>query len=220
MQSGHIEVTSLGREVYRRVRSMITTGQLRPGGPLTLRSIAEELGVSTTPVREAFRLLQADGLVQYGRRSVTVTALSVTEVESLFQIRLRLEQLAAEWAIDKITDADIADIEDLLDQLDASVEDQERWRILNQDFHRRFYDCADSVHLLEYIEKVWNSVEPYMAIFASSMENFHAANVEHRQMFEAIRARDLGTLLVLTAHHLEVTAAQVVSQLQREPSDS
>jgi DNA-binding GntR family transcriptional regulator len=215
MESNPVQVTSVGQEVYRRLRGMITSGQLKPGAALTLRSIAEALSVSTTPVREALRMLEADGLVHYGRRSVTVSSLSVEEVGALFQIRLRLEQLAAEWAIEKMTDSDEQDIEEILDQLDANVDDQDRWRTLNQEFHRRFYDCADSAHLLEYIEKIWNSVEPYMAIYASSMSNFREANEEHRRMFEAIRARDLETLLVLTQHHLEVTCEQVVKELRK-----
>jgi len=214
-ESNPVLVTSVGQEVYRRLRGMITTGQLKPGGALTLRSIAQALSVSTTPVREALRMLEADGLVQYGRRSVTVSSLSVDEVGSLFQIRLRLEQLAAEWAMDKMTSSDEHDIEEVLDQLDANVDDQDRWRTLNQEFHRRFYDCADSPHLLDYIERIWTNVEPYMAIYASSLTNFREANDEHRYMFEAIRARDLETLLVLTQHHLEATCEHVVNELRR-----
>lgn len=215
MESSPIEVTSISREVHRRLRAMITSGALQPGRVVTLRAIGEALGVSTTPVREALRLLQADGLVKYDRRSVTVAQLSTGDVAELFAVRLRLEQLAAEWAIDRLTDADVTDIEEILDQLDDAVQDQERWRVLNQDFHRRFYDCAGSPRLLDYIARIWDSVEPYMAIYASSMEAFHVANAEHRRMFEAIRDRDLETLLVLTSQHLQATAARVINELEQ-----
>jgi len=214
-ETGPIEVTSVSREVHRRLRSMITSGELQPGSVVTLRAIGEELGVSTTPVREALRLLQADGLIKYDRRSVTVAQLSTEDVAELFAVRLRLEQLAAEWAIERLTEADVADIEELLAQLDDAVDNQDNWRVLNQDFHRRFYDCAKSPHLLEYIARIWDSVEPYMAIYASSMDAFHEANAEHRRMFEAIQVRDLETLLVLTSQHLQATADRVIGELER-----
>ncbi|MFC7401005.1 GntR family transcriptional regulator [Citricoccus sp. GCM10030269] len=214
-ETGPIEVTNVGHEVLRRLRRMITSGRLQPGSVVTLRSIGEELGVSTTPVREALRVLQAEGLIKYDRRSVTVAQLSSDDVRELFAIRLRLEQLAAEWAIDRLTAADVADIEEILGQLDDAVESPERWRVLNQDFHRRFYDCAQSPRLLDYIARIWDSVEPYMAIYSSSMEAFHGANAEHRRMFEAIRDRDLETLLVLTTQHLDSTAELVIRELDR-----
>ena len=65
------------------------------------------------------------------------------------------------------------------------------WRALNQDFHRRFYDCARSPHLLELISRVWDKVEPYIAIYACSVENFHEAHRQHLEILESIATRDL-----------------------------
>lgn len=220
IDSSPIKVTSVSQEVYLRLRRMITSGQLRPGAAVTLRSLGDSLHVSTTPVREALRRLESEGLVQYGRRSVTIAALSADEVFSLFQIRLRLEQLAAEWALEKTTEMDLAEIGEILEQLEANEENPDQWRILNQDFHRRFYDCADSAHLLEYIRQVWMQIEPYMAIYASSRSNHRDANIEHRQIFAAITARDLNALLVLTGEHLNRTAEQIIHELRQADSSS
>lgn len=220
IESSPIQVTSVSQEVYHRLRRMITSGQLHPGTAVTLRSLGEALHVSTTPVREALRRLESEGLVQYGRRSVTIASLSTEEVFTLFQIRFRLEQLATEWALEKVTDTDLAEIGEILEQLEANEENPDQWRVLNQDFHRRFYDCADSAHLLEYIGQVWMQIEPYMAIYASSKSDHRDSNIEHRQIFAAITTRDLNALLVLTSRHLNRTADQIIHELRQVDSST
>lgn len=215
-----IRVTTVSQEVYHRLRLMITSGELRPGAVVTLRSLGQALDVSTTPVREALRRLESQGLVQYGRHSVTITSLSAEEVLALFQIRFRLEQLAAEWALEKVTETDLAEIGEVLEQLETNEENPDQWRILNQDFHRRFYDCADSPHLLEYIRQVWMQIEPYMAIYASSKSDHRDSNVEHRQIFAAITSGDLNALLALTSEHLNRTAEQIIYQLRQIDSSA
>jgi DNA-binding GntR family transcriptional regulator len=210
---GPIELTNASTAVYNRLRTMIFRGTLKPGQVITLRSVGAQLGVSTTPIREALRMLQADGMVKYDRRAITVAALSPEEVAELFEIRLRLEQLAAERAISRVTDDDLADIEDILERLDEASYDQDRWRMLNQDFHRRFYDCADSAHLSEFIGRIWASLEPYMAIYASAFHDFTHSSVEHHAIYDAIKARDLDSLLNLTEEHLDGTLARVLAQL-------
>ncbi|WP_164990485.1 GntR family transcriptional regulator [Agromyces albus] len=201
-------------EVYERLRQWITTGTLLPGMKISIRSIADSFGVSTMPVREALRRLESDGLVVFGRRSVTVTLLSTDQVQQVFQIRLRLEQLAAEWAIDQVDEDDIADLESILAKMDRPDIGVDEWRHLNQDFHRRFYDCARSPHLLELIRNVWDKVEPYMAIYASTVQDFAEAQRQHSEMLELIRGRRLSALLTATAEHLDYTARTVVAALE------
>ena len=82
---GQISVTTMAGEVYDRVRTAILDGTYPPGSRLSLRRLAEELGVSTMPAREALRRLQVEGLVVFGRRSVTVTNLNAVEVRQIFR---------------------------------------------------------------------------------------------------------------------------------------
>jgi DNA-binding GntR family transcriptional regulator len=208
-----INVSTVNDEVYVRLRQDITSGNLLPGTKISIRSIADGFGVSTQPVREALRKLQAESLVVFERRSVTVTHLSKDQVAQIFQIRLRLEQLATEWAIAHVDDDDITDIEHILremDQEDISVED---WRRLNQDFHQRFYDCARSRHLSDLIKNVWDRIEPYMAIYASTVDDFVEAHAQHVEILDLIRNRDLAELLVKIEAHLEYTLRTVAQAL-------
>lgn len=211
-----IKVSMINDEVCDRLRRWITSGTLLPGTRISLRSIADTYGVSTTPVREALRKLQAEGLVVFERRSVTVNHLSKEQIHEVFQIRLRLEQLASEWAIDQVTDDDIADLEDILSRMEQPGREAQAWRDLNQDFHRRFYDCARSPHLLEMIGNMWNKIEPYMAIYASTVENFNEAHRQHQRILQHIRKRNLSAFLAELADHINYTERTVVEALKQE----
>lgn len=208
--------STINDEVCDRLRRWITSGTLLPGARISLRSIADTFGVSTTPVREALRKLQSEGLVVFERRSVTVTNLSREQVHEVFQIRLRLEQLASEWAIDQVGNDDMADLEDILSRMEQPGLQAQAWRDLNQDFHRRFYDCARSPHLLELIRNMWNKIEPYMAIYASTVEDFNEAHRQHQRILQHIRARNLSALLVELADHINYTEQTVVVALNQE----
>lgn len=215
MELRPIRVPTMNDEVYNRLRLAITAGTLEPGAKVSIRAIADMFEVSTMPVREALRRLESDGLVVFGRRSITVSYLSADQVSQLFRIRLQLETLATEWAIEKVADEDIADLRDILARMDRDDIEAGEWRTLNQDFHRRFYDCARSPHLLELLSRVWDKVEPYIAIYASTVEDFHEAHRQHVEILESIAARDLYTLLIKTTDHAEYTSRTVTAALAK-----
>jgi len=204
-----IVVATVADAVYDRVRAAITSGAVRPGSRISLRSVAGSLSVSTMPVREALKRLQAEGLVVFERRSVTVVALSPQELEQVFQIRLRLEQLAAEWALEHLEATDVDDLRAVLDEMADEHLPAVRWRLLNRRFHERFYACVRSPHLLDLIHSTWNRVEPYMSIYASTVEDFGEAHRQHLAMLDLIEARDLPGLLAETRLHLEHTSRTV-----------
>jgi DNA-binding GntR family transcriptional regulator len=216
MRPGPISVPTVNDEVYLRLRQEITSGSLLPGAAITIRAIAENFGVSTQPVREALRKLEAESFVVFERRSVTVANLSEEELGQIFQIRLRLEQLGTEWAIGAVTDADLAELETILETMNDDRTTVEEWRRLNQEFHRRFYDCAHSKPLSDLLTGVWDKVEPYMAIYATSVDDFAEAHRQHVEILNLIKARDLAGLLARTEEHLAYTA-QIVSRSLSNP---
>jgi DNA-binding GntR family transcriptional regulator len=215
MQLQPIRVSTVIEAVYERLRTAITAGALAPGTKVSIRSIADSCQVSTMPVREALRRLESDGLVVFGRRSITVSNLSAGQVTQVFRIRLQLELLATEWAIEQVTEDDVADLQDILNNMDRPDIGVDDWRSLNQDFHRRFYDCARSPHLLELIGRMWDKVEPFMAIYASSVDDFQEAQHQHAEILAAIAARDLYTLIIKTTEHSEYTSRTVAAALAK-----
>jgi DNA-binding GntR family transcriptional regulator len=215
MQLQPIRVSTVIEAVYDRLRTAITAGALAPGTKVSIRSIADSCQVSTMPVREALRRLESDGLVVFGRRSITVSNLSADQVTQVFRIRLQLELLATEWAIEQVTEDDVADLQDILTRMDRPDIGVDEWRSLNQDFHRRFYHCARSPHLLELIGREWDKVEPFMAIYASSVDDFQEAQRQHAEILAAIAEWDLYTLIIKTTEHSEYTSRTVTAALAK-----
>jgi DNA-binding GntR family transcriptional regulator len=213
MEPQPIQVSTVNDEVYTRLRAAITAGTLSPGTKISIRSLADAFAVSTMPVREALRRLESDGLVVFGRRVITVSNMTAEQVTQVFRIRLQLETLASEWAIEHVTDEDVADLHNILAKMDRDDITKDEWRSLNQDFHRRFYDCAGSPDLLDLIGRVWDKVEPFMAIYASTVGDFTEAHRQHLGILEAITTRDTYALLVRTAEHSHYTSRAVTAAL-------
>lgn len=213
MDVSAITVPTLAEEVYDRIRSGITSGTLPPGSRVSIRALADQLSVSAMPVREALKRLQAEGFVVFERRSISVVSLTAGELLQVFAVRSQLEQLATEWALTRLTPADVLDLRDVLAEMaDDRLEDG-RWRALNRRFHQRFYECAGSPYLLDLLRGVWDKVEPYMAIYASTVEDFGEAHRQHVRMLEFIEARDLPALLAENEWHLEHTRRTVAEAL-------
>nr|WP_281373218.1 GntR family transcriptional regulator [Kineococcus aurantiacus] len=165
--------------------------------------------------------MQAEGFVVFGRRSVSVVSLTAEELHQVFAVRLHLEQLATEWALPRLTPADVDDLRAVLAEMADDHLETGRWRALNRRFHQRFYECAASPYLLDLIRGVWDRVEPYMAIYASTVEDFSEAHRQHLRMLELIESGDLPGLLAENDWHLEHTrrtVAEALSEARRPPT--
>ncbi len=156
-----IEPRSVQELVYEHLRRAIAVSEIGPG-PLRLRDLAAELGVSTTPVREALRRLEGDGLVSYQRSGgIVVNQLSAEDVREIFRIRVTLELLALSLAVPNLGEDELRALERLQDRMERTT-DPDKWRQLNQEFHLQMYAAANSPRLLHIIEGLWTAVEPYL----------------------------------------------------------
>ena len=140
------------------LRDLITDRQLSPGTPLRQRELAEQFDVSYTPVREALRRLESEGLVVTDvHRGATVARTESEELEENYRILAALEALAGSLAVAKITDDDIADIEARGREVAACPPDDDRLGELNRQFHFRIYECTRSPMLLLLMRLLWRS---------------------------------------------------------------
>jgi DNA-binding GntR family transcriptional regulator len=131
------------------LRELITDRQLSPGTPLRQRDLAEQFDVSYTPVREALRRLESEGLVVTDvHRWATVARTESQEMEENYRILAALEALAGSLAVSKMTNDDVTEIEALYRQAAACQPDADRLAELNRQFHFRIYECARSPMLL------------------------------------------------------------------------
>ena len=209
---------TVAERVYLEIRRRILDGRIAPGTRLSIRTLAQSLGVSTMPTREALKRLHFEGLVEFDRRAVTVTRLNAQEIRQLFAIRLNLESQATEWALPRLDHEATVSMRKLLDRMAEEDITPDEWRELNREFHETFYDCADSRYLSELIHNTWDRVQPYMAIYANEGRNLTEARRQHESMYALMREGRREELLEATRHHLEHTADAIVEALDEAPS--
>jgi DNA-binding GntR family transcriptional regulator len=183
---------------------MIVAGELPPGTRLREMQICSQLGVSRTPVREAFRTLAAEGMVELlPNRSVVVTKLHLPEVGHLYQVVAALEALAGELACERITQVELAEIAAIHSEMLGCYERRERARYLefNHKIHRRVVEIAANPVLAATWERLIPRVERARAIANLDPGRWIAAVHEHSRMLAALAARDGALLARLTREH-------------------
>jgi DNA-binding GntR family transcriptional regulator len=179
--------------VFVRLRRAILSGELAPGTRLVERELAQQLGVSRTPVREAFRKLEHEGLVdQVGRRNLIVRQHSGDEIREILAIRAALEGLAAELAAAHARPQHLRRFAALLEQMDAAVAagDTTALARLNEQFNATLYAAAGSRRLSEMLgslrEQAANFARRGYGVPGRAVE----AVQEHHRIVEAVAARD------------------------------
>lgn len=182
--------------VYRELREAIVTGRFVPGRPVTLRGVAEDLGVSPMPVREALRQLVAErALVMSDSRRVAVPAMSPSRFAELCLARALLEPELATLALPRTTAADV----DAMQALDADIDralargDTEAYMRQNYAFHFKLYRAAGSTVLLPLVESLWLQVGPFLRMVVGRLGTGHVVD-RHQAAVRAIRARDEAAL--------------------------
>lgn len=186
------------------LRSAIVARRLRPGQKVLQEEIAQELGVSIAPVREALRVLEQEGQVTYRpRRGYFVTELSAEDLREIYELRRILEERAARLAL-PCHDADsIAAIAAAARECAQAAEAGEVARELqaNRRFHFELLQSPGQVHALRIIRLLWDATEAYRAIYYNSPRERRAANAAHARILAALRARDADRLVrELDAH--------------------
>jgi DNA-binding GntR family transcriptional regulator len=188
----HVSRVTLPDEIYRRMKNMILDGELVPGESVTLQNLASAFGVSAMPVREALQRLTAErALTVISGRSVGIPKLDPERLRDLTRVRMEFESLAAEWATPKMSAADCAKLQELVDKMALAAEtgDTHAYVRSNHDFHFGVYRASGSETLLTTIEGLWLQVSPYFHLLHGS-GNYVAANEEHKLILKAIRKGD------------------------------
>jgi DNA-binding GntR family transcriptional regulator len=181
---------------------MISRGEIPPGHKITIRKLAGKFGVSTMPVREAIRRLQAEGFLQFRERSVIVPYRSLDEVRQIFFIRQQLETLAVEWAYYNFKQQDIERLKLILLEMDDKNISFYEWHHLNRKFHLELYNKAQSAPLLQLIKNVWDTSAAYMHLFPETAHSFEERQAHHYLMIKLLEEKNVADLLTLLPQHL------------------
>jgi DNA-binding GntR family transcriptional regulator len=199
------------------LREAIATGKLKEGDQLLQAEIAETLGVSRTPVREALRLLEAEGWIAFSpHRGGVVASLSSDEVRQIFEIRFALESLALKQSIPSLPEKIFDQAAAILDELDIE-QDIGHWVPLNRRFHLTLYAGAGA-RLLTLIESQYDAVDRYLRLELVEMNNAGDSQDEHRAILVACRNRDVERAVALCEPHIAGAGADLAEALDRRRS--
>jgi DNA-binding GntR family transcriptional regulator len=203
-------VTTKADAAYVEIHRRIVEGELAPGTVLDQGALARELGVSTTPVREALRRLEMEKLVEMSaHREARVVSVSPKDVRYLYEVRLELDSLAAGLATERATKAEVDAIERL-----AAIQGRTplKQASVNRRFHRGVYSACHNPVLVEELDSLWDRTDSYrLALLSASPSEAVLANHEHAEIAAAIRERDPGRVRELIRAHLLASFARVES---------
>jgi DNA-binding GntR family transcriptional regulator len=181
------------------LRDLIISGDLKPGEQLRQRDLAERFGVSVTPVREALRWLESEGLVNYdAHKGSTVVQAEAGATKEKYQIRAVLEGLAAFLAAPKISDEDIRELESYNERIAAADRSPGEVNDLNRTLHFRIYEMAGSPLLLALMRLLWQSFPQGPQMARPRKESV----AEHKLLIEALKDRDADRAQAITQQHI------------------
>jgi DNA-binding GntR family transcriptional regulator len=211
-----IDLPSIPDVIYHQLRRDLARGVYKPG-PIRIRPLAERFGVSATPVREALRRLEAEGLVTLRKNQIVVNSLSEPELREIYAIRAELEAFAVRRGAEAVKDDPelLRVLDNLIRSMDQYEHQPEEWLTANQNFHMLIYRSADMPRLSSMIESLWIATEPYLRLYASAAGSFRAAQEEHRSMLQSLKAGDGDAASETLRRHLaeteEIVAAGINS---------
>jgi DNA-binding GntR family transcriptional regulator len=214
---------TLPASVAHHLRDLITEGELAPGTRLNERALGERLGVSRTPLREALRLLAADGLVTLQpNRGAQVVTLSEADVRESFEVMSGLEAQSGELACRHVADDDVAEIKALTFEMLAchARRDLPTYYRINHAIHARINRAANNRLLTEVYERVNRRIQNLRFRSNFDLDKWNRAARDHALMVEALEARDGPRLAAVLRAHLIQKGETVLDAMRRGADDA
>ncbi len=215
-----LQSSSLATLVQQDIERSILAGECAPGAKLTEATIAERLGVSRGPVREAFRKLEESGLLRNEKnRGVFVRKLSVEEVQEIFDLRAAMEEWVGRKLARSATPAQTKEIKSLIEQMEKAVKasDTRQYHLLNLQFHDRLVEMVGNSKLAAMYRKLIKELSLFRRINLSDTALLPVSVGEHRAIASAIASGDVDAAgQALFDHVIESKERTLVNPLLRE----
>jgi DNA-binding GntR family transcriptional regulator len=181
-----------GSRVADELRAAILRGTYPPGTRLRQEELATQYGASRVPVREALRILEAEGLITtVANAGAWIASLSLDECAELYQVRERIEPLLLRYSLPHLTPAEIDHLGGLVEEM-RSTHDIEHFLALDREFHLGSYRGAETMFLGRTVERLWNATQHYRRAFTRllDVESYRIVHDEHHMLVAAIREND------------------------------
>ncbi len=191
--------------VFQTLREAILKGELKPGERLMELQLASKLGVSRTPIREAIRMLELEGLaVTMPRKGAEVARMTEKDMEDVLQIRKALDELAVGLACDNMTEESLEQIYGALKNFEESTRSRDVKKIAQADveFHDTIYRAADNPKLVNMLNNLREQMYRYRVEYLKNDTVYPRLIEEHEKIYEGLKRKDKETVVEIVSHHV------------------
>lgn len=206
--------------VFETLRKAILDGTLKPGERLMEVQMAEDMGVSRTPVREAIRKLELEGLVlMIPRKGAYVSGISSKDIADVFEVRASLESLAAGLAAERIGEEELEALNRMMVQVTINSElgDMEKLVQSDTDFHEQIYRASRNLRLVQIIHNLRDQIQRFRSASLAHPGRIKETLEEHKNLLEAISQRDIVAARRLAQEHIENAESSIMDALEGHP---
>ena len=203
--------------LVEELRDEIILGEYVPGQHLRLDEIAARFDISTTPVREALRDLEVEGLVTiFPHRGAVVTQLSADDLLDIYEVRATLEEMATRLAVPNIDEATLAQLELYIEQMDNHLGELATLVKMNHTFHFTLYCASGRRHLCELTSILRRRTQHYLHAYISDLGGMPVAQEEHRAVIEACRSGEAELAARIIYEHVTHVGNSIIEYIRQQ----
>lgn len=214
---------NLGNQVFERVKGMILRGEIPAGKRIIESDIANFMGISRTPVREAVHKLEAEGFLNaLSKGGYVVRGLSLSDIEETFDIRSILESFAAHLAAIRYTDEELLPLNDKIEEFQRHLDRHNLKELarINTDFHELLYALSRSPRLIRMIHGLRDEIFLLREVILHSEEMARLSNKDHKEIIRAIRKREVKKVEMLVREHILRGKEFVLNEIKKGNLDT
>lgn len=205
--------------VFHTLREAILKGELKPGERLMELQLASRLGVSRTPIREAIRMLELEGLaVTVPRKGAEVAKMTEKDMEDVLQIRRALDELAVGLACDNMTEEKLEQLHEALERFEESTRTGDVQQIAQTDveFHEVIYQATDNPKLVNMLNNLREQMYRYRVEYLKSDEVYPRLIQEHEEIYEGLKRKDKERVVEIVGYHVVNQEIMVKNIIQEQ----
>lgn len=205
--------------VFNTLRQAILKGELKPGERLMEIALADRLGVSRTPIREAMRKLELEGLVvMIPRRGAQVANITEKDLNDVLEVRIALENVAIEKACKRMTETEMGRLWLAAKEFEKTMEDGNLVKLAEADvtFHEIIYQASDNKRLIQVLNNVREQIYRYRVEYLKEGEIREMLVKEHEELTKAIKERDIKKAQEISFRHIENQRMGIIKSIQAE----
>lgn len=208
--------------VFNTLRQAILKGELAPGERLMEIQLAEKLGVSRTPIREAIRKLELEGLVlMIPRKGAEVARISERSLKEVLEVRRSLEELAIELACQRMTDSDLKEMEEAGKAFSEAVEKGNAMEIAETDeaYHDVIYNCTRNTRLVQILNNLREQMYRFRLEYIKDEDKRQILLIEHEKILRALRNRHVMEAKAAVREHIDNQEITVLKNIKEQEED-